>query len=208
MIKMKLNPYFFCPIIACLSLMGCVKDGIDGKNALTHQIPEPPGAHCAAGGYKIITGIDDNRNNELDSNEIQETNYVCNGTYNKETIINFNFDIAYSSTSVQGEIPMRLGIDNFNITNYPSDSASFSAYLLTDDPNVKCFVELYDITNNKVIKNTLLTSNSSSWDLKTTTINIINEFPKNYIKLGCRIRSEKEGTRTLISKAWIKLYRK
>jgi hypothetical protein len=208
MITMKLNPYIIFPLIACLSLMGCVKDGIDGKNSLIDQIAEPPSVNCPAGGYKIITGIDDNRNNELDSNEIQETNYVCNGNYNKETVINFNYDISYGTGSVQGVIPTQLGIDNFNITNYLSDSASFSCYLFTGNANAKCQVELYDMTNNKVIANTLLTSNSVIWELKTTTVNFINEFPKNYIKLGCRIRTEKEGTTVWISKAWIKLYRK
>lgn len=128
--------------------------------------------------------------------------------YNKETILKFSEDIGYSSTSVNGVINELLGIDNFNITNYPADSASFNCYLKTYDANTKCFIELYDLTNNKVINNTLLTSNSIAIEFKITTVNFINEFPKTAIKLGCRIRSEKEGTFVLITKPELRLYRK
>jgi hypothetical protein len=208
MIKVKLNPYIICPLIACLSLIGCIKKIEDGKNSLIDQIAEPAGVNCAAGGYKIITGLDENRNNELDSNEIQKTEYVCNGNYNKETILRFSEDFGYSTTSMNGEIRERFGIDNFNITNYLADSATFSCYLRTDDVNVKCYVELYDVTNNKVINKTLLTSNSVTYELKTTTVNFINEFPKSAIKLGCRIRTEKEGSYVIITKPELRLYRK
>jgi hypothetical protein len=207
--KRTLNPYLIFPVIACLSLMACKKEGAAGKNSLITQLPEAPGIHCAAGGYKVISGVDENSNNQLDSNEIQQTNYVCNGNgnYDKETIFQFA-EFGYYTSSAQGIIHKDLGIDNFNITNYVADSASFSCYLYTTDVNVKSMVELYDITNNKVINNTLLTSNSLTYELKTTTLNFIDQFPKSPIKLGCRIRSETDGKTIVVSKIVLKLYRK
>lgn len=205
---MKIKSRFLYLVIACLSILGCTKEGPAGKNALIDQIAEPPGEYCAAGGFKIITGIDENRNNVLDSNEIQKTEYVCNGNYNKETILRFSEDFGYGATSVNGVINERFGIDNFNITNYLADSAVFSCYLRTEDANTKCLIELYDLTNNKVINKTLLTSNSVLYELKTTTVNFINEFPKSAINLGCRIRTEKDGTFVAISKPELRLYRK
>ncbi len=193
--------------IACLSFWGCEKEGPAGKNALIDQIAEPPGEHCASGGIKVITGIDDNRNNVLDSNEIQKTEYVCNGIYNKETILYATPDgIGSWTNSATGSI--RPGVDNFNITNYPADSISFTAQLVTADANVKCMIELYDLTNNKVINHTLLSGNSTTNEYKATTVNFINELPKSYINLGFRIRSEKDGTSVTVSRLAIKLYKK
>lgn len=34
---------------------------------------------CPAGGIMVKTGIDKNRNNILDSSEVDKTKYVCNG---------------------------------------------------------------------------------------------------------------------------------
>src|SRR5690349_7023233 len=108
MIKVKHSPYIICSLFACLSLTGCIKD-LEGKNSLIRQIAEPPGVNCSAGGYKVVTGLDDNRNGELDDNEIQETSYVCGG--NKETLLSFSDDIGYYTSSVHGVIPRTLGID-------------------------------------------------------------------------------------------------
>jgi hypothetical protein len=210
MIKKTINPYLIFPLIACLFLMGCIKKVEDGKNSLIDQIAEPAGEYCAAGGYKIITGLDENRNNMLDSNEIQKTEYVCNGTYNKETIIPFpGSGYAYGTSTVQNYIENLTRIYDFNISNYQADSVSFSTYLRTQDANVKCTIELYDLTNNKVINNTTLTTNSTTyWGLQKTTVNFLNSFPKTTIDLGIALRSEKEGTLVSYYLPTIKLYKR
>jgi len=210
MIKVKLNPYIICPLIASLSLIGCIKKIEDGKNSLIDQIAEPASVNCAAGGFKIITGLDENRNNVLDSNEIQKTEYVCNGTYNKETIIPFpGSGYSYGSGTVQNYIENIVRIYDFNISNYQVDSVSFSSYLRTDDANVKCTIELYDLTNKKVITNTTLTTYSTTyWGLQKTTVNFLNSFPKTTIDLGIALRSEKAGTIVSYYMPTIKLYKK
>jgi hypothetical protein len=207
--KRTFKPYLICPIIACLSFMACKKEGPAGKNSLIDQIPEPAGIHCISGGFKIITGLDDNRNNVLDSNEIQKTEYVCNDIYNKETIITFpGPGYAYGTPTVQNYIYDIVRIDNFNISNYPADSISFSASLSTSDPTVKCIVELYDLTNKKVINNTTLTSNSSTWEFNKTTVNFLNDFPKTTIDLSIAVRSEKDGKNVSFYQPAIKIYKK
>ena len=54
-------------------------NGINGYNSLINIVNEPKGNNCLSGGYKIISGLDSNKNNLLDNNEIQNTQYVCNG---------------------------------------------------------------------------------------------------------------------------------
>jgi hypothetical protein len=205
--KIKLCSLYL--VIASLSFWGCKKEGPAGKNALVDQIAEPAGEHCASGGFKIITGIDDNRNNVLDSNEIQKTEYVCKGIYNKETIIYFPFAGGFGTTSTNGFIYDPIRLIDFNLANYPADSISDSAFLLTYDANVKCIVELYDLTNNKVINNTMLTSNSQAdREFKATTVNFLNDLPKSPIKLGFRVKSEKEGTNVYFTGPVMRIFKK
>jgi hypothetical protein len=59
--------------------LGCEKEGLDGKNSLMDLIIEPTGDNCSSGGYKIISGTDLNNDGTLDENEIQNTEYICNG---------------------------------------------------------------------------------------------------------------------------------
>ena len=54
--------------------------GPPGATSLIAITAEPDGAYCASGGVRIDTGIDANSNGHLDSSEIQNTAYVCNGT--------------------------------------------------------------------------------------------------------------------------------
>jgi hypothetical protein len=57
------------------------EDGIDGMTALAVTTTESAGANCADGGLKIEVGVDDNGDGTLNSNsnEIDHTQYVCNG---------------------------------------------------------------------------------------------------------------------------------
>jgi hypothetical protein len=55
-----------------------VCNGYNGANSLVKVTAEPSGTNCAAGGVKIQSGIDANKNLVLDASEIIDTNYVCN----------------------------------------------------------------------------------------------------------------------------------
>ena len=49
------------------------------KATVASATPIAPGAICANGGIQVDTGIDENGNGLLDSDEIDNTQYVCNG---------------------------------------------------------------------------------------------------------------------------------
>jgi hypothetical protein len=51
---------------------------IDGKNSLLHTSPATAG-QCSEGGYVLTSGLDDDGDGVLDSNEVESTSIVCNG---------------------------------------------------------------------------------------------------------------------------------
>lgn len=55
-----------------------VCNGLKGSDSLVRTTVEFAGANCANGGVRIDTGPDVNGNSVLDSNEINNTDYVCN----------------------------------------------------------------------------------------------------------------------------------
>ena len=62
-------------------------DGNDGATALIATSTEPAGANCANGGVKIEAGVDDNGNGQLDSNEVDSTQYICDGGSSATTML-------------------------------------------------------------------------------------------------------------------------
>jgi hypothetical protein len=195
---MKIKIVLTCAIIAII-FFGCTKEGTTGQSSLLNLTPEPPGANCEFGGTKVASGIDANRDNVLEDNEIQNVKYVCNGSNgssDKQVILYFPANgIAYETSSAAGQIDSLEVINNFDISNYTNaDSITFSSYLQTTDPNVSDTLDLYDLTNNKVINNSTLTSDSTGLDWKTTTLNFKNDIPPGPIKLGIRQKSGQEGT--------------
>ena len=54
-------------------------DGTNGYSSLVKVEEEIMGDNCSSGGYKISYGLDLNHNGLLNDNEIQKTEYICNG---------------------------------------------------------------------------------------------------------------------------------
>jgi len=71
-----------------LTFIGCMKEGPEGKKSLLNLVVEPQGVNCSSGGFKIVSGIDINKNDTLDASEIQDTKYICNGNNGNNTILN------------------------------------------------------------------------------------------------------------------------
>ena len=61
--------------------------GNDGSTALIATSTEPAGTNCANGGVKIEAGVDDNGNGQLDSNEVDSTQYICDGGSSATTML-------------------------------------------------------------------------------------------------------------------------
>lgn len=209
---MKIKLVLICTFIAII-FFGCDKQGLTGLSSLINLSDEPPGANCSTGGVKVVSGLDANRDNILEDNEIQNVKYVCNGVpiSDKQVILYFPANgVGYQTDSASGYVDSVEVIHNFNIANYPdADSISFSVYLHTSDSNVPCTVDLYDRTNNVVINNTTLTSNSTgaSGELKTTSVNFLSALPQSSIDLGIRIKSGQDGTVVYYYLPMITIYR-
>ena len=55
-------------------------DGVDGLSALAIIAEEAPGVNCEAGGVRLFVGIDDNGDGILQSFEVDDNSFICNGT--------------------------------------------------------------------------------------------------------------------------------
>ena len=62
-------------------------DGADGLNTLVVTTVEAAGTNCANGGIRIDVGVDDDNDGVLDSNEIDQTQYVCDGGSSSSTLL-------------------------------------------------------------------------------------------------------------------------
>lgn len=65
-------------LAVCALAVAC-SGGMHPLDSITRVVPEPPGAHCAAGGSAIETGTDADGDGVLDANEVSATTYVCDG---------------------------------------------------------------------------------------------------------------------------------
>jgi hypothetical protein len=54
-------------------------EGDSGAQSLVLQVPELPGPNCPHGGTKIESGLDVNRDGQLETAEVASTSYVCDG---------------------------------------------------------------------------------------------------------------------------------
>ncbi|MEM9489588.1 MAG: hypothetical protein AAGC55_10615, partial [Myxococcota bacterium] len=70
-------------LAAFLALGACSGDdgsnGSDGLGALVDTSPEPAGDNCPLGGTAIVSGIDTDRDGQLDDDEITSEAFVCTG---------------------------------------------------------------------------------------------------------------------------------
>lgn len=55
------------------------RNGADGLTSLLVTSPESVGSNCPDGGQRVDVGIDDDRSGTLESSEVDQTTYVCNG---------------------------------------------------------------------------------------------------------------------------------
>jgi len=53
--------------------------GAAGTSSLVVSLPYPPGPQCPAGGYELQIGADTNGNGKLESTEVTQVAYACNG---------------------------------------------------------------------------------------------------------------------------------
>lgn len=183
------------------------KDGSDGLNSLINVLLEPIGDNCLSGGYKVTSGIDLNNNNILDDNEIENTEYICNGNSDIETRISIEFTTSTSTTAGHKGI----GIYGFNKDNYVGvDSIIFVGIPYTESLSNHSIIELFDFTDNKIIEGSEIKSSKNYNSAENIfSPNLYNVIPSGNRDLGIRLRSEVEGAHSSMkNKCYLYLYRK
>lgn len=181
-----------------------VCNGVNGLNSLTNLTEVSPYGICEAGGFKIDVGIDKNRNNILDINEIESTKYVCNGVnggYDKQIMFQLGrINSAAKDTFINTIQNSGCGLLLFNKANYTKiDSAVLIVYDVktasgccgAPDLAKKVKIELYDLINNNVILNSEIESDDITQGTYVRSGNIINKLPNSYTNFGVRMIFDK-----------------
>lgn len=96
--------------LSILILQGCEpKEPELPLNSLVNISEELAGDNCEYGGVKIEIGVDENRNNSLDSDEVESSSFVCSGATSK-SLINSSIEEAGANCSYGGE-KIEVGVD-------------------------------------------------------------------------------------------------
>ncbi len=101
------------------------QDGADGANSLINLTAEPAGPNCAAGGYRLDTGLDNGDGGEtpadgvLGVGEIDATNYVCHGVDGFTVLTSLT--PAPAANCPNGGQRLDIGLDNGDNLGIPRD---------------------------------------------------------------------------------------
>lgn len=87
MLSTELRKYLF-GIFLVLSLSQCAEpeQGPAGLVSLVNIVPEAPGNNCTTGGFKVHTGVDEDRDTVLDAEEVQNAVFICNGANGQDGV--------------------------------------------------------------------------------------------------------------------------
>jgi hypothetical protein len=191
----RINKSLSIVLIITTALFGCQGPaGEAGWNSVVKTSTELPGDNCSNGGIKIESGIDINGNGVLDLDEIDQTQYVCNGEEGEEdkliTLLvggwisnNTDIPVVYSSSLPYFDIRNYSNIDSAFL--YVSDIKTFDEY--NNDIVGEGTIELYDMTNNQVIENCSIISDDIPSGTYIRSSNFIQSIPEAEIRLGTRI---------------------
>lgn len=178
--------------------------GPSGLNSLIQTLTEPAGSNCQFGGLKVESGIDTNSNGTLESEEITNTDYVCNGIdggFDEQVRLSFGESFLFTTgTDWVMSHNQNEHLIKFDKTNYlDADSIVVGMRIATTNASTTCFGELYNITDNVSIANTQLSStviNTAPFEY-TFSGNIFDDLPDHEISIGMRIRSGTDGTQVI-----------
>lgn len=102
----------------------------DGFSSLLDMEGEAAGANCAAGGQKITSGLDFNRNGALDTDEITQIKYICNGetpvVY--QTLVSTS-NVASNAQCPNGGVQIDVGLDVDQSSILEADEVTDTSYL-------------------------------------------------------------------------------
>lgn len=186
---MKLK-YFNTIALMAIMISCTVEDGEPGINSLVNTLEVDPGVNCITGGVKIETGMDLDRNNILNSEEITSVQYVCNGNNaSSDRLTRIEIPAAGANTGSTGWLTTGYLI-KFNKIDYQSDSIVFvtDPYVASSSNTVT--VELVNGEDNTVIAGSTITTNKL-FDTREfiASSNIYEGLPETEITLRVRMKS-------------------
>ena len=168
---------------------------------------------CPLGGVKVKSGVDKNNNNVLDGSEVDNNKNICfaQGKSMLDKLIILAFDggpVVNDSVGLKGE-----SIFNFNKHNYAFvDSiilvSQFYTYPMDGGPAGKATIELYNITDNKVIANSSITTDRLYSPVPLISANVYNSLPDHDIWLGLRITTSEQRIQAVTYRPFLYMYRR
>ncbi|PWV51959.1 hypothetical protein [Chitinophaga sp. S165] len=201
-------------VAAALST-SCEKDKEQGPNGLQSLVDieqNAPGEKCPNGGITVKNGIDKNRNNILDGEEIQDTKYVCNGSNantDKQVVLSAYLGGNLSFNDPNGTI--LPAFPSFSKSDYQNvDSIIFMAVALTSGSPIPAKVELYDMTNSKAIENSSIIAPERYPGILRRTGNLYTQLPSDKVDMGLKIGPDSAGenANASVGMAYLIIYKK
>ncbi|WP_203256357.1 DUF7151 family protein [Hyunsoonleella ulvae] len=166
-------------------------NGVDGNVSLVNVTDELAGENCENGGVKIESGVDDNGNDTLDEEEVSVERFICNGIDGGfDEQIRLSLLGGDSGRFTDGPPILTPAFIDFDKRNYVDvDSIVFVPRIKAERSNNAVIAELYDLTNDRVIDNTLI-STTSTEIIQIKSSNIFDDLPEEKIDLAVQLSSE------------------
>ncbi len=192
---------FYLLVIACLTIIGCAKDGVngldgrdgtnglngtngtDGHNSLITTLIEQPGVNCTNGGFKIEAGVDTNDNGQLEAGEVDTTEYLCNGDVTGLSYLSYVSLISQSGTAD----PQSTILENSLNLNIDWVRESQGMYVGTLDKTIdigKTVIFYTTPTTHTGVRGEVVADNQVRIELQ----NGINAFADNFTNLSFELR--------------------
>lgn len=184
-------------------------NGLDGELSLVNINEEAAGENCEGGGVRVDSGIDEDEDGLLDEEEIAITRFICNGIdggFDEQIRLIMLMEGGTGTNSTTGLLMGNLfGFDKRFWNGV--DSIVFVPEIYASNEAFSATAELYDVTNNTLISNSSVSTNSTT----STTLfspNIYDHLPSEMIDLSMQLRTENSSSTAWRSgSAYIFLYR-
>lgn len=118
--------------------------GPSGVNSLISLTDESPGSNCTNGGVKLQVGIDANANGTLDSNEVTQTKFICNGNTPTTGVITGTVTYTGSLGSVSVSKPIIVVMNPYPnaFDNFVANGTTYQTVNLTSSPGTFTFTNV------------------------------------------------------------------
>ena len=127
---------------AGLFLLGC--DEIVAT-VMVNSVQEPAGENCLYGGVRLESGLDDNENGQLDSDEIDKVSYSCNARVDGYTSLLDLEEVEPGEDCAFGGLLIHSGLDLNEDQSLQEDEISASTFLCKSEDGHDALVELTEV---------------------------------------------------------------